>query len=85
MLKAVTGADSGWMIYDTSRSSINIVDKGLDATASTGTEATYNTAELDIVSNGFKLRRKSPTSNTVNVKYIYIAFAESPFTYSLAR
>jgi len=41
--------------------------------------------EIDIVSNGFKIRDTSGRVNTNNTGYIYIAFAEQPFKYANAR
>jgi hypothetical protein len=38
-----------------------------------------------LVSNGMKLRGTSSTVNGNGTTYIYIAFAENPFKYSLAR
>jgi hypothetical protein len=40
---------------------------------------------LDIVSNGFKLRGTFTDGNVSGGTYIYAAFAENPFNYSLAR
>jgi hypothetical protein len=42
-------------------------------------------AVADIVSNGFKLRGDGGATNNSGENYIYMAFAENPFKYSLAR
>ena len=41
--------------------------------------------DIDIVSNGFKVRSTSGNINTSGNNYIYIAFAHMPFKYALAR
>ena len=43
---------------------------------------TYN---IDILSNGFKLKQSYTALNANGSTFIYAAFAESPFKYSLAR
>jgi hypothetical protein len=42
-------------------------------------------ATLDFTANGFKLRTNSVDINGSTNTIIYMAFAENPFTYSLAR
>ena len=57
------------------------------ASASSGTYRSWTT-KLDMVSNGFKHRWAGDAGISVNVssgKYLYIAFAESPFKTSNAR
>jgi len=66
-----------WAIWDTSRDTYNIVDSFLLPNSS-GAEGTA--AQLDIVSNGFKVRAALGGSS-----FIYMAFAENPFKQSLAR
>ena len=39
----------------------------------------YTTAEMDFLSNGFKLRNGGGGSNGSNEKLIYMAWAERPF------
>jgi hypothetical protein len=40
---------------------------------------------IDILSNGFKVRDSTTYVNASGGTYIYMAFAENPFKYSLAR
>ena len=40
---------------------------------------------IDSLSNGFKIRGTDANTNTNSATYIYMAFAENPFKYSLAR
>jgi hypothetical protein len=76
-----TDSTSDWYMWDTSRDTYNVVTATLLAnTAGAETSAT----SIDDLSNGFKCR----SATVVNVSsgtYIYAAFAENPFKYSLAR
>lgn len=75
---------SNWFVMDSTRSTYNVVMNKLYPNES-GVERT-STAELDLLSNGFKMRVDDATYENQNgTAYIYMAFAESPFKYSLAR
>ena len=77
------------IIFDTTRNPFNLTDKKLLSTTdvsendagsnSTGGASANN---LDILSNGFKLRTNTIGTNGASNSYIYMAFAESPFTTS---
>ena len=75
-----SSAVSDWTIVDTSRDQSNLSTATLfpDGSSAEGTGF-----QLDITSNGFKLR--STGQNTSSATYIYACFAEAPFNYSLAR
>jgi hypothetical protein len=75
-------AGDGWLLYDTVRQTYNVVGAYLQPNLS---NAEGNTTVLDILSNGFKLRSTFSSTNSNGATYIYAAFAESPFKYSLAR
>jgi len=77
-----TDASNSWYMYDTSRTTINVMGAELAADSS-GAESTFNSR--DFLSNGFKLRSANASLNASGGTYIYMAFAESPFNYSLAR
>ena len=79
--KRTDSADE-WWIYDTARSAANQANERLQANSS-GAELT--TQPIDILSNGFKVRSTSSSHNASGGTYIFAAFAESPFKYSLAR
>ena len=76
MVRVYTGSGN-WMMWDTSRSTINAVQNRVLANLANN-EASYASQEIDILSNGFKLRG---TDSDVNAgyNYIYMAFAENPF------
>jgi len=83
MFKRTDTADF-WTIYDTSRSPSNIENLALYPNSSNA-EATETNNPIDGLSNGFKARGAGTTSNASGATYIYMAFAENPFKYSLAR
>jgi hypothetical protein len=76
MVRVYTGSGN-WMMWDTSRSPTNSVQNRVLANTA-NTEGSYSSQEIDILSNGFKLRG---TDSDVNAgyNYIYMAFAENPF------
>jgi len=78
-----TGNANSWELLDTARNPYNAADKRLFPNDSLAEATTANT--LDIVSNGFKPRVSNTGVNRSGGTYIYAAFAENPFKYSLAR
>jgi hypothetical protein len=70
-------------MQDVARSPYNVSTNYLVANAST---AEQTGQLLDFVSNGFKIRvAVSSAMNGSGTTYIYMAFAENPFKYALAR
>ena len=71
-----------WVIYDAVRNTYNVVGRALYADLS---DAEYDTPpRVDFLSNGFKLRSTGEPNNSGRT-FIYMAFAENPFKFSLAR
>ena len=68
-----------WYMYDNKRNTYNPENLQLDA-MDVGAESTLLSG--DFVSNGFKFRSLSSAFNTSGGTYIYMAFAENPFTSS---
>jgi hypothetical protein len=79
----VGGAGYNWYMYDTARDTYNVLDRHLFANLSDAEDTGLGL--IDIVSNGFKLRNSYNSLNASGATYIYMAFAETPFKYSLAR
>ena len=75
MIKATSGSEN-WQMYDNKRLGYNVDNNMLRANLSNG-EQTDD--DIDILSNGFKLRRDSGAFNSTGSTYIYMAFAENPF------
>lgn len=82
----------GWFIWDSARQTYNMAppsNNWLLPNASNA-EGTNNasTAEIDGLSNGFKIRTTNPAAGEVSFgtrNYIFMAFAENPFKNALAR
>jgi len=81
MIKGSSFSGGNWLIWDTVRATYNAASPVLFANLS---NAEDTAPDVDILSNGFKLRTTS-NRNTNGETYIYAAFAESPFKYALAR
>jgi hypothetical protein len=79
LIKRTDGGSENWWILDTSRDPYNTLGNALFPNTSNSEGAGYT---FDFLSNGFKIRTYI---NTSGATYIYAAFAESPFKYSLAR
>ena len=79
LLKNITNANN-WRILDNKRLGYNPNNYRLSANA----DSSESTTEIwaDLLSNGFKLRTNEGSVNAANTDYIYMAFAENPFTTS---
>ena len=76
IIKNRGSAGKDWFMHDNKRLGYNPNNWGLQANL-TNSEAT-NTVDLDLLSNGFKLRRNTAQLNHNGNYYIYMAFAEAP-------
>lgn len=81
IIKAYT-SNTGWIMYDSARSSSNLVSLYLGCEASS---AESSLGGVDFCSNGFKIRASTSGLNQNGVGFIYMAFAESPINYANAR
>jgi hypothetical protein len=84
MMKSTsTGGDSAysWSMFDNKRSSYNIERAMLKANLSDAEYTSGSNADVDILSNGFKMRSSPNETNGANT-YIYMAFAEQPLVTS---
>jgi len=84
LLIKMSSSTGDWRIYDTSRSLFNVSNTVVFPNLADA-EASTSLVDMDILSNGFKLRNSLSTLNASSGTYIYMAFAENPFKYSLAR
>jgi len=81
MFKDITNASS-WWILDNKRNPSNLVNKLLSANANSTESTSTAYAACDFVSNGFKIRTTQAETNQNGSSYVYMAFAENPFTTS---
>jgi hypothetical protein len=82
LLKCSSASGFRWLVWDSVRDTYNLTTTGLAPNLS---DSELTGFDVDIVSNGFKLRDAENTLNQSGSTYIYAAFAESPFNYSRAR
>ena len=75
MLKRSDTAGERWNIKDNKRDGYNQTDPVLTADAS---GAEYDDSQMDLLSNGFKIRTSAVSTNASGGTYIYMAFAEAP-------
>ena len=83
MIKRTSGT-GGWFMFDNKRDTFNLTSRSLQADTS-GAENNYTAADtmnLDILSNGFKLKSTDGAVNRSGDSYIYMVFAENPFVTS---
>jgi hypothetical protein len=74
LLVKASGRTSGWFIKDTARSPYNVIGENLYANASDA-ENTHN--EIDVLSNGWKIRTNDSTQNASGDRYIYLAIGDA--------
>jgi hypothetical protein len=78
-----SSSTGSWSLYDHKRLGYNPIDVWLRAN---GSDAESTSAisgdDIDLYSNGFKLRNSDNTINGSGTTYIYMAFAENPFVTS---
>jgi len=81
ILKGASGSGSteNWSMYDNKRTGFN-VDNNVLYPNDNSAEGTSD--DIDLLSNGFKIRRATGLLNDTAVTYIYMAFAENPFVTS---
>jgi hypothetical protein len=75
-------ASYDWWIFDDTRSPSNAVNKYLSPDLA---DAEYTADIMDFTANGFKIRNGSQGWNGSGGTIIFMAFAEFPFKYSIAR
>ena len=81
LIKQVTdAAGDDWILYDNKREPENVAIKKLFPNQSAAESSSYDS--IDMLSNGFKARTDLGGTNSNNKTYIYMAFAENPFTTS---
>ena len=72
-----TNAGNDWAIWDNARNKFNETSQSLFANLTAAEDSGFY--DIDILSNGFKLRHATTKGNGNGSTYIYIAFASNPF------
>jgi len=79
IIKKSSGGGTNWVMFDNKRIGYNESNYYLRPS---GANAESTNIPLDILSNGFKIRTSAGDVNASGATYIYMAFAENPFTTS---
>tara|TARA_R100000008_G_scaffold1223_1_gene1038 strand:- start:31 stop:594 length:564 start_codon:yes stop_codon:yes gene_type:complete len=79
MIKNISSGSTNWHLYDNKRLGYN-VDNNMQRPNLNTADQTDD--DLDLLSNGFKIRRVTTALNTDGETYVYMAFAEQPFVNS---
>ena len=74
-----TDDSKSWFLWDIKRDPINLAANDIYPNQSHA-ENNFANNEVDLLSNGFKLRNSNSTINASGGQYIYMAFAEQPGT-----
>ena len=85
IIKSAVASGYSWYMMDSKRTAYNGSQAWLSPDQ-TNTEDTSTGENIDILSNGFKIRTNwTRLNDSGSPTYIYIAFAENPFKYANAR
>jgi hypothetical protein len=90
IIKRADASSNSWLMYDGTRNINNLTNNKLSANFSDEENNAANSGGaiygIDFLSNGFKsVTQTGSNQNASGSTYIYAAFAENPFKYSLAR
>lgn len=80
-----TDAVNDWVMYDATRNTYNEIKDYLEPNTSDAESVGTNDRNIDILSNGFKCRFSGNAINGSGGTFIYLAIAETPTKFSLAR
>lgn len=78
MIKRATSGTERWVMMDIKRDTFNVANKAVYADDGQGEVSSASEQNLDILSNGFKIRNSNTKMNTNAIEYIYMAFAAEP-------
>ena len=79
-----TDVGDSWVVKDNKRLGYNLNTTRIYPNQSLAEDTSTN-GSIDLLSNGFKHRSANDLGNQTGGTYIYMALAENPFKYSLAR
>ena len=83
LLHRATDTTANWDMIDAVRDPVNPMINRLFAESTSG-DLNNLSATLDFTANGFKIRTTDTSYNSA-VRYLFVAFAETPFKYANAR
>ena len=74
-----TVVSGNWIIWDTTRDPFNMAEIPLRADLGDQEIASSDNYDIDILSNGFKIKTSNGGINHASRSYVFISFAENPF------
>ena len=83
MVKASSSSGS-WTIVDSTRDIYNPAGTSLSSDVTNAETAADSFSYVDFLSNGFKWKTAQASRNASGVTYVYVAFAENPFSHTAA-
>ena len=78
-------ATNDWRTYDILNDPYNLSYHYLALNTNSAINSSSNTTDIDILSNGFKIRGNAGTINTNSNRYFFMAWASNPFKYATAK
>jgi hypothetical protein len=85
IMRKRTDSTGSWIAQDSARPGYNATTPYTSVLYPNASDAELSYNEIDILSNGFKIRATDTFGNASGGTYIYAAFAESPFQFANAR
>jgi hypothetical protein len=85
MVKRTDTSGYPWVIVDALRDGYNVTYKWLEPNSFSEEQSVQPVADVDFLSNGFKMRGAGNTTNQLAGTYLYVCFSENPFKYTRAR
>jgi hypothetical protein len=85
MVKRTDTSGYPWVIVDALRDGYNVTYKWLEPNSFSAEQSVQPVADVDFLSNGFKMRGAGNTTNQLAGTYLYVCFSENPFKYTRAR
>ena len=79
------GTANEWRVFDTLNNSYNVSTEWLVLNSDAAISTASTTNDIDILSNGFKIRGTAGNTNIDGTNYFFMAWAENPFQYATAR
>ena len=86
LMKRIDRSGDFWYIIDTKRSPINGAGKLLlNSDRDVGESGNATTDQIDILSNGWKMRTSGSGLNGSGGRFLYVAMAHNPFKFAVAK
>ena len=81
LIKKINGGTDSWFLNDVKRQTYNPSQQYMRPNENSA-EGTSTAHQIDILSNGVKIRSTDTAYNTNGSKYIFLAFAQAPLVAS---